>query len=69
MQIYSEVPTPAAPSLESLVQKHRDLSQQVDQLDQLRTLTTREEVELRRLKKVKLQTKDQIAVLRSKLDL
>ena len=49
--------------LEQLTQEHRRLDEQVKSLERRRALTPAEQIEITRLKKQKLLTKDRIARL------
>jgi len=53
--------------LDELVAKHRNLHDQVDELEQRRYLTPSERQKVACLKKLKLAAKDQIAALRREL--
>ena len=59
-----EVRSTDAPELETLVNEHRILDEQVTKLDSKSFLSAEEETELHRLKKEKLLLKDQIEALR-----
>jgi uncharacterized protein YdcH (DUF465 family) len=52
--------------LERLMAEHRALKERVHQLEQHLSLTTSEQLELARLKKLKLHTKDQLWALRAR---
>ena len=54
----------AAPSLEELQADHQKHEQRLEELKQKAWLTPDEELEEKRLKKLKLQLKDQMAALR-----
>jgi uncharacterized protein YdcH (DUF465 family) len=51
-------------TLEQLTEQHRQLDEQLRMLERRRALTPAEQVEITRLKKQKLWTKDRIARLR-----
>jgi len=53
--------------LATLVTKHKLLDDQVDQEARASVQTSEQKNEIRRLKKIKLQTKDQIAVIQQQL--
>lgn len=52
------------PSLEELQNNHRDYEKRLEELKQKAWLTPDEELEEKRLKKLKLQIKDQMAHMR-----
>lgn len=52
--------------LERLAAEHRALKERVHELEQHLSLTSSEQIELARLKKLKLQTKDQLYALRAR---
>ena len=54
----------ATPSFEKLQASHQEYEQRLDELKQKVWLTPDEELEEKRLKKLKLQIKDQMAYLR-----
>ena len=50
-------------TLERLTAEHRALAARVSELESKRSLTSHEQLELAKLKKLKLQTKDQLYML------
>jgi uncharacterized protein YdcH (DUF465 family) len=54
----------ATRDLDALVRKHRDLDDQVDELEQRRYLTPIEQQRVASLKKLRLAARDQIAAIR-----
>lgn len=59
----SQVQTEKQTLLAELTEEHRSLDDQLRQLERRRSLTPAEQVEVTRLKKLKLLTKDKIARL------
>lgn len=55
-----------SPSIDELRLQHQDHERRLEELRQLPRLTPEEEMEEKRLKKLKLQLKDRIELLRSK---
>lgn len=58
----------AAMDLDALVAKHRDLDDQVDELEQRRYLTQSERQRVTQLKKLRLAARDRIAALKRAVD-
>lgn len=54
----------ASPTIEELRLQHKDHERRLEELRQLPRLTPEEEMEEKRLKKLKLRLKDQIELLR-----
>jgi hypothetical protein len=55
-----------SPSIDELRLQHQDHERRLEELRQLPRLTPEEEMEEKRLKKLKLQLKDRIELLRSR---
>ena len=53
-----------SPTIEDLRLQHQDHERRLEELQQLSRLTPEEEMEVKRLKKLKLHLKDQIELLR-----
>ena len=53
-----------SPTIEDLYSQHQDHERRLEELKQRSWLSPDEEMEVKRLKKLKLQLKDQIAVLK-----
>jgi uncharacterized protein YdcH (DUF465 family) len=59
----------ASLDLDALVAKHRDLDDQVDELEQRRYLTPHERQRVANLKKLRLAARDRIAALRRQTEM
>ena len=65
MQILGDNKTLLANRFERLVREHRDLDVQVKAITSRSYINSEQQVQLNRLKKLKLSKKDQIEILRS----